>query len=287
MMKKTLFLMIGQSVILLFFLASCSTMDSETSDVKETSDVSEITEKENKSDEKLVEDSTEDGEEQVEEITIEEESEEIPLYTLNNTNWTVEPIDKEAEGKLVLLTIDDAPDKFSLEMAKTLKDNKVKAIFFVNGHFIQSEEKKKLLKEIYDLGFPIGNHTMSHSNLKNLSEKDQYKEIIELNHQIEAITGEKPKFFRAPFGSNTDYSKKLVAEQGMLLMNWSYGYDWEEDYMNKDALADIMVNTPLLTNGSNLLMHDREWTNKALPKIIEGLKSKGYTIIDPTKIKIS
>ncbi|WP_226665931.1 polysaccharide deacetylase family protein [Metabacillus litoralis] len=286
-MKKTLFLMIGQSVILLFFLASCSTMDSETSDVKETSDVSEITEKENKSDEKLVEDSTEDGEEQVEEITIEEESEEIPLYTLNNTNWTVEPIDKEAEGKLVLLTIDDAPDKFSLEMAKTLKDNKVKAIFFVNGHFIQSEEKKKLLKEIYDLGFPIGNHTMSHSNLKNLSEKDQYKEIIELNHQIEAITGEKPKFFRAPFGSNTDYSKKLVAEQGMLLMNWSYGYDWEEDYMNKDALADIMVNTPLLTNGSNLLMHDREWTNKALPKIIEGLKSKGYTIIDPTKIKIS
>ncbi|WP_338786691.1 polysaccharide deacetylase family protein [Metabacillus sp. FJAT-53654] len=207
------------------------------------------------------------------------------LYELNDVNWTVNPINEDTEERVVLLTIDDAPDKYSLEMAKTLKKLNVKAIFFVNGHFIQTDEKKKMLKEIYDLGFQIGNHTMTHRNLKDLTEEQQYTEIMELNSQIEKIIGEKPRFFRAPFGSNTDYSKKLVAKEGMLLMNWTYGYDWEKEYMNKDALVEIMVNTSLLTNGANLLMHDREWTNAALEGIVNRLKEKGYKMVDPASIK--
>lgn len=87
-----------------------------------------------------------------------------PLYKLNEKNWSIEPISSETNEKLVLLTIDDAPDKFALDMAHTLKRNEVKAIFFINGHFIQTEEKKKIVKDIFDLGFPIGNHTMTHSN---------------------------------------------------------------------------------------------------------------------------
>lgn len=71
----------------------------------------------------------------------------------------------------------------------------------------------------------------------------------------------------------------------MLLMNWTYGYDWEKEYMSKEELVNIMVNTPLLTNGSNLLMHDREWTNDALEEIIKGLKQKDYKIVDPARIK--
>ena len=68
-------------------------------------------------------------------------------------------------------------------------------------------------------------------------------------------------------------------------MNWTYGYDWEKQYRDPDSLADIMVNTPYLTNGANLLMHDREWTSAALPKIVEGLRAKGFGFIDPKTIK--
>ena len=71
----------------------------------------------------------------------------------------------------------------------------------------------------------------------------------------------------------------------MLLMNWSYGYDWEKQYMEAAALADIMVNTELLRDGANLLMHDREWTADALKDIVEGLRAKGYELIDPATIK--
>ncbi len=206
-----------------------------------------------------------------------------PLYELNAV-WAFEPI-SDANPKAVLLTIDDAPDKYALEMAKTLKELDAPAIFFVNGHFIDSNEEQARLKEIVDMGFPIGNHTKTHANLKQISEEEQLEEIQMVSDTVEEVTGERPKFFRAPYGVNTDFSKELVKENGMLLMNWSYGYDWEKQYMDAAALADIMVNTELLHNGANLLMHDREWTAGALKEIIEGLRAKGYELIDPMTIK--
>lgn len=231
-------------------------------------------------------------EEVKEEVSVEQNSEnestdlekKEPLYELNQANWSLNPI-SDAPAEVVLLTIDDAPDKRSLEMAKTLKALNAPAIFFVNGHFLDTDEEKGVLKEIHDMGFAIGNHTQTHANLNKLSEEKQRAEIMKINDTIEEIIGEKPKFFRAPFGVNTDFSKSLVKEQGMLLMNWTYGYDWEAEYQDAIALTDIMVNSIYLTNGANLLMHDRVWTAAALTGIVEGLREKGYEMIDPETIQ--
>ena len=204
-------------------------------------------------------------------------------YRMNENTYALEPI-LDANPKVILLTIDDAPDKYALEMAKTLKNLNAPAIFFVNGHFIDTPEEEEILKQIYDLGFTIGNHTYSHENLSMLTPEKQRKEIISVNDKVEEITGERPKFFRAPFGVNTDESRKIAAEENMLLMNWTYGYDWEKQYMSKDAITDIMVNTELLRDGSNLLMHDREWTNEGLEKMVIGLREKGYEPLNPDLI---
>jgi peptidoglycan/xylan/chitin deacetylase (PgdA/CDA1 family) len=208
-----------------------------------------------------------------------------PLYKIDDKTWTVVPIE-EANEKVVLLTIDDAPDKYALEMAYTLKNLGAKAIFFVNGHFIDTQEKAAILKKIYDLGFPIGNHTYSHQNLANLTPEKQLQEIIAVNDLVEEITGERPKFFRAPFGANTDESKKIAADEKMVVMNWTYGYDWEKGFQEKDALREIMINSPYLNNGANLLMHDRKWTSEALEGIVQGLRKKGYEIVAPNLIKV-
>ena len=219
----------------------------------------------------------------------EEETEELveeieePLYELDAT-WGFQPID-DANPKVVLLTFDDAPDKHSLDMAKTLKELDAPAIFFVNGHFISTDEEKAVLKEIHDMGFAIGNHTNTHPNLKQISEEQQKEEIVKVSDAVEEIIGERPKFFRAPFGENPDFSKAIVKEEGMLLMNWSYGYDWENGYMDANAIADIMVNAEELRDGSNLLMHDRAWTAEGLKDIVEGLREKGYEMLDPATIK--
>lgn len=218
-----------------------------------------------------------------EEVVLEEESKAEPLYKIDPDSWSVKPI-HDANEQIVLLTIDDAPDKHAVEMAMILKDLNVKAIFFVNGHFIDTDEEAQKLKQIHEMGFPIGNHTYSHKNLSELSIEEQSKEIKSLNDRVEEIIGERPKFFRAPFGVNTEDSKRIVAEENMLLMNWSFGYDWEAEYQNKEALTDIMVNSPYLRNGANLLMHDRTWTKEALRDIVKGLQEKGYEIVDPELI---
>lgn len=235
------------------------------------------------------EDSTETAEDDTDEDAEEEHEETEYLYEINqNDIATVQVIDGvEANEQVALLTYDDAPDKYALDIAEVLLENDAPAIFFVNGMYAENEEGREMLKEIYDMGFAIGNHTHTHPSLPSLSEEQQTEEIMKTSDLVEEITGERPRFFRAPFGQNTDHAREVVAEDGMILMNWTYGYDWEADYMEADALADIMVNTPLLRHGANLLMHDREWTLEATPSIIEGLREKDYELVDPDAIRFA
>src|SRR5699024_10073412 len=146
-----------------------------------------------------------------------EQSATTPTYKVT-PNWYMEPID-DADEEVVLLTIDDAPDEHAVEMAETLDQLDVPAIFFVNGHFIQDDEGKEMLKQIDELGFPIGNHTMTHPDLTTLTEEEQKEEILEVNKLVEDAIGKKPKFFRAPFGKNTDYTEQLAEDEQMILMN--------------------------------------------------------------------
>jgi peptidoglycan/xylan/chitin deacetylase (PgdA/CDA1 family) len=279
-MKHLLFIMF------LCLLAGCNASPADesgqTKNSLESSNV-EQPEKGQEETDSVVETETESEEGETEQEKPEPPAEPKLTYTINQTNWTMETEAKDHQ-KAVLLTIDDAPDTYGLEMAKKLKEWDVPAIFFINGHFIDTDEEKEVLRKIHELGFPIGNHTMTHANLSNLSVEEQKEEILPLNKQIEEIIGEKPQFFRAPFGVNTDFSIKMAEEQNMMYMNWTFGYDWVAEYQDSKALADIMVNTDLLMDGAIILAHDREWTNEALKEIVDGLRAKGYTFIDPDQI---
>ncbi|APC48765.1 polysaccharide deacetylase family protein [Virgibacillus halodenitrificans] len=272
-------------VIAIVLLSACSSTPEESTQEKSTD--------QDKAEQQ--EDQHSDSEEKEEEgKEAEEVSEEVkePKYEVTE-KASIVPIDS-AEEKVVLITIDDAPDKYSLEMANKLKELNVNAIFFVNGHFIESEEGAQKLKKLHDMGFIIGNHTKTHANLKKITKEEQREEILSVSDRVEEIIGERPLFFRAPHGANTDYSRKLAAEEGMTLMNWTYGYDYFEPYMDANKLEQAMisgegpevgVDYSLLKPGANLLMHDREWTNTALPGIIKGLRDKGYKMVDPALIK--
>lgn len=245
--------------------------------------------------ENLTGENNEQNDEQEEPEEPEEPEEETitATYEVNQETWSITPLD-DANEDVVLLTIDDAPDGHALEMAETLQALDANAIFFVNGHFLETEEQKEIIKKIYDMGFIIGNHTYSHPLLPDLSEEEQEEEIVKVSDMVEEITGERPKFFRAPHGENTDFTKDLAKEEGMVLMNWSYGYDYFEPYMDKEKLTTAMitgegpevgVSYSLLKPGANLLMHDREWTAAALHDIVIGLREEGYEIVDPHLIK--
>lgn len=288
-MKKIIYLLV---FCCFFILIGCQDQTKET---EPSSD--EITESLDSDDNMDNDTQIEDNQQEEKEtnVTPAPEQEIQLLYRLNEDNWSLEPIEDGIDENVVLLTIDDIPDKHALEMAKILKKLDAPAIFFANGHFLHNEENKEMLRQIHELGFPIGNHTMTHPNLAEISEADQRAEILELNTLIEEIIGEKPKFFRAPHGVNTDFVRELVKQENMLLMNWTYGYDYFEPYKDAEKLTEAMitgkgpevdVNYSLLKPGANLLMHDREWTLAALEDIVEGLREQGYSFVDPATIEL-
>ncbi|UOE92998.1 polysaccharide deacetylase family protein [Alkalihalobacillus sp. LMS39] len=274
---------------LVFLVIGCTSEPNEVAEPEQFSSQQQVhQEKQMVTDERTEWEETMDTKEERprEETTEEEEKQKAkrePSYELSENIW-ITPID-DAEEEVLLLTIDDTPHQYSMEMAETLKELEVGAIFFVNGHLIQSGEGKEKVKQLHEMGFEIGNHTMSHGNLNEISAEEQRAEIKELNERIEDITGEPPRFFRAPYGKNTDISKSVVEEEGMQWMNWSYGYDYFTEYREASALENIMVNAPELTDGANLLLHDREWTNKALRNMVTGLQDKGYQFVDPQDIR--
>lgn len=284
MRRKYIYLISVLCFLILF--AGCSNGTGEKDKLENIEKESEVEDQEpenDNQDDKLEEDEEDSDEPKEVEAT----------YRLNDETWSIEPID-DANEQVVLITIDDAPDKYALEMAETLEELDVNAIFFVNGHFLETDEEKEVLQEIYDKGFLIGNHTYSHANLQDITEEKQTEEIVKVNDMVEEIIGERPKFFRAPHGANTDYSKALAKEEGMVLMNWTYGYDYFEPYMDKEKITEAMisgegpeVDVPysLLKDGANLLMHDREWTAAALHDIVTGLQDKGYEMVDPKLIE--
>lgn len=266
-MKKRL---ISFALLSSVFLAGCQTNDPEE-DLEASA-----------------EETTEEVAENTEEVVEEEEvAEEVDyLYEIHPEIFSVVPIDAEEVGdeKLVLLTFDDAPYGNSLEIADALDEQGVSAIFFVNGMYMEDEEGFEVVQELHERGFEIGNHSHTHLNLGEHPEDVQKEEILKTNEIIEEATGESPRFFRAPHGVMTDYSKTLLTELGMTWMNWSFGYDWQTEYQDAAALTEITLNTPYLGDGANILMHDREWTAAATPDILQGLDELGFTMVDPKLI---
>jgi len=274
-------------MILMISLAACSGSEETLKKNNKTNASSHQTEHQEKkvSPSKNKENDDQNKQDNDEEMDEEKQKFAEKKYKVDTNSWSIVPLEDQIEEKVALLTIDDAPDNHAVEMAKTLKELDVNAIFFVNGHFLETDEDKGKLKEIYDMGFLIGNHTYSHAFLPDLSEQEQKEEIVKVSDMVEEITGERPKFFRAPNGANTDYSKQVADKEGMILMNWTYGFDWEPEYQTKEAITDIMVNTEYLNDGANLLMHDRKWTAAGLHDIVRGLEEKGYEIVDPNSIQ--
>ena len=193
------------------------------------------------------------------------------------------PKEWNREKKTVYLTFDDGPSKVTESVLKTLKDEDVKATFFVMG----SGTNHDLLKRISDEGHEIGVHTYSHKYKDVYKSIDAYvKDYNKIYKVIEDKTGKKPTVFRYPGGSNNVYNvlnqKETTAEmfrRGFVPFDWNVdsgdaaGHNVATDTIVKNSLKGTKMDRPII------LMHDaaaKETTAKGLKKIIDGYKKAGY-----------
>lgn len=228
-------------------------------------------------------DSTPTDKSQTEEELVQPEEEEAMRFYVNPRNFMIYPVLEEGEtfdDKIVLLTFDDTPTGEATEaILDTLDKYNAKAIFFINGHY--AARNLDWLHEIKHRGHIIGNHTWWHIYIRRENAETVRQEIVSVNDFVEDQLGERPIFFRPPFGQNSDVSRAIIKEEGMQSMNWSNGsLDWE--LKSSEAIVDQVLKN--IRSGDNILFHDKQITADALEPILEALTEQGYRFVLPTEV---
>jgi peptidoglycan/xylan/chitin deacetylase (PgdA/CDA1 family) len=204
-------------------------------------------------------------------------------YVVHPKNFMIYPVLEEGEESdepIALLTFDDTPTGDATEqILDTLDRYEAKAIFFVNGHY--AIRNLDWLKEIRDRGHLIGNHTWWHIYIRQEDPETVREEIVGLNDFLEEQLGERPVYFRPPFGQNSDVSLQIIQEEGMQTMNWSNGsLDWE--LKTSAEIAEQVLSN--LKSGDNILFHDKQITADALDEILSRMQELGYRFVLPTEV---
>ncbi|WP_077601208.1 polysaccharide deacetylase family protein [Oceanobacillus sojae] len=164
-------------------------------------------------------------------------------------------------------------EEYIPEMLQILKDNQVKATFFIEGKWAQNNAS--LVKMIEEEGHLIGNHAYNHPDMAMLEKNDAYTQIEETNQILKTITGKQPKWFAPPSGSYKDETVETAAELEMETILWTVDtIDW------KNPSVSVVVNR-IQNNvhpGAMILMHPTQASTGALEQMITGIKEKGYKI---------
>lgn len=179
--------------------------------------------------------------------------------------------------KVVALTFDDGPSRYTVSILNVLKAHSAPATFFVVGQAIKRQPSA--MRAIIAAGHEVGNHSNSHLTLDTLAPELQAADINECKRLIENA-GSKSEWFRPP-GGRFNYQTLLNAMKADLkTVLWTAdSLDWR-----KRGAANISGTVlSQIRPGAVVLLHDgggdRRQTLEALPNIITGIRKMGYTIV--------
>lgn len=204
----------------------------------------------------------------------------------------VKILDKKKNIGTIYLTFDDGPSNNTSKILDILKQEDIKATFFLVNF---NSSYNSVVKRIYDEGHSIGIHSYTHNyKLIYSSVSAYFDDLNKMNDKIKTITGSDTKLLRFPGGSSntiSSFNKGIMTTLVKEVTNAGYHYfDWNVDSSdawsarNSNDVYNNVINN--LKKGTNIvLMHDlssNEKTVNALEKIIKDAKEKGYTFANKT-----
>jgi len=183
--------------------------------------------------------------------------------------------------KSIMLTFDDGPHPgYSDKLVQILGRYKVRATFFVVGS--QAEKYPDLVKQEFEAGHVVGNHTYHHVSLTKIPLSYAAEEIGACSDILKRITGKSSHFFRPPGGDYNQEIAEVANSLGYTLVLWT---DDPGDYLNL-PINELMNRTlDNITPGGIILLHDGDDDAiRILPSLIEGLRAKGYRFVTPDEV---
>lgn len=181
----------------------------------------------------------------------------------------------------VALTFDDGPHPASRSLIlETLRQYGVKATFFDVG--LNMAKRSDLVNETINQGHEVANHTYNHFRLVDLTSQDRHREINDTDITFYEETGKHLNLLRPPGMRYNQTVLKDCAQLGYVVVGYttaSLDFDVNE---SSDLIAERTLRRT--ENGSIILLHDYPPTAKALPKILEALKKRGYRCVTITEM---
>ena len=154
----------------------------------------------------------------------------------------------EDTRKVVALTFDDGPGKYTDRLLDILKENDAKATFFVLGKNIKYHEEA--VQRAYNEGHEIGMHGYSHKQFIELGKEDARKELVETYNILREIYVEPSHLIRTPTGS---YNDDLVQNLNYAFIYWTIDTrDWQS--RDKEKIKQIIRNE--IDVGVIIILHD-------------------------------
>lgn len=180
------------------------------------------------------------------------------------------------EKKYIYLTFDEGYEAgYTPKILETLKNTGVKATFFLTAHFVNTQPD--LVKQMIEQGHIIGNHTVNHKSMPDLTDEQIRKEVMDLHQVLSDKFGYEMKYIRPPKGEFSERTLQVINSLEYKTVMWSFGYeDWNEEKQpsEEDAKKKILSN---LHNGEIMLLHGNSKTNtNILESIINDAKNMGY-----------
>jgi peptidoglycan-N-acetylglucosamine deacetylase len=207
-------------------------------------------------------------------------------------SWRIQQMG-EAQHK-VALTFDDGPDaEWTPKILNILREKHAPGTFFVIGE--QANLESRMVRREYQEGNEVGNHTFTHPDFETTTKENVQIQLNLTELLLESSLGVKTLLFRPPYG--IDHQPETASEIQMLPVPQAMGYitigaridphDWGE-VNGPPPPADVIVQR-VLTDAQNgkgwniILLHDgggdRTHTVEALPRIIDGLRAKGFEFV--------
>lgn len=183
------------------------------------------------------------------------------------TYWKGEP------GKIAI-TFDDGPHpEYTPRVLDVLRQEKVKAAFFCIGK--NAEKNPLLLKEMFEDGHTIGNHTYNHAYVFNHAAAE--RQITEGQEAIARILGKTTRYFRPPFGVMNPKIAKAVMKEDCVVVGWDLR---SQDGRIRTSEATVKRVKNNLKQASILLFHDTNPTTpQAIREVIHLCRENGMEIV--------
>jgi peptidoglycan-N-acetylglucosamine deacetylase len=185
----------------------------------------------------------------------------------------------------VALTFDDGPDPNVTPRVLDLLDRYgAKASFFCIGR--RATAHPDIVRDIVTRGHSVENHSHRHSNsFACYLPAALDREIGDAQAALTAITGNRPRFFRAPMGLRSPLLDPVLARSALVYVSWTRR-GW--DAVSGNPAKVVRRLTRRLSAGDVILLHDGSCARThdgdpivlaVLPSLLEHLARRGLRAV--------